>query len=263
MDSLMSTILNIESLRVNTPLRVMIVDDHELFRRGLRDLLDSTGNFRVVAEARSGRDAITQLEQTVVDLVLLDLYLPDTTGIAAIRQLCAGATPPKVVILSGTIDDTVLVEALLAGASGYLTKELLSVDMLQVLQGVQRGELALPAPLTSHVIHLLIQRNNTLEMLLTAHQKERTAYLSLHPADEIEKLPVTNGLQPALHRLTPKEYKVCQLLRRGLSNKQIAAELSISPYTVGKHVQHILRKLGVVNRIQVASYTSFEGGDPG
>src|SRR5579864_367381 len=108
----------------NSSLRVMIVDDHELLRNGLRDLLNSIQGFTVVEEASSCQGALAKVETTPLDLVLLDLFLPDGDAIPLIRQIRQRNSPPSVIILSATVSDDYLLDAMLAGASGYLTKDM-------------------------------------------------------------------------------------------------------------------------------------------
>jgi two-component system response regulator DevR len=256
MNSFVSSNSN-EMLSTNHIQRVMIVDDHELFRHGLRDLINSMEGFQVVAEAHSCKDALAQVKQMRIDLVMLDMYLPDGDGIQVTRQLRQQVTPPPyVIILSALMIDETLVDAILAGASGYLTKDMPAGDIAKSLKGVKRGELALPRVVTANLVRLLVQKYAQTEVA-TNQQDTPTSIASPPQTDEMNQ-PVSSP-NTAIHMLTPQEAKVFQLLRHGQSNKQIAHRLYISPYTVGKHVQNILRKLGVANRTQAVSYTSFEG----
>jgi len=246
----------------HSTLQVMIVDDHEIFRHGLRDLLNDIDGFRVVAEAGSCKDALAQMEITTIDLVLLDLSLPDFDGIEALLHLQEFVPPPQVIILTATIDNNVLLEVMLAGASGYLTKDTSARNIVKMLQSFQRGELAMLPIVAANAVRLLVQQCRHIEAELFNYIQNHTNKFDTPP----NTMPPNNGSASMgssnsfLEVLTPQEDKVFQLMRKGLSNKQIAAQLSISPFTVGKHVQNILRKLGVVNRTQAVSYTSIEGG---
>ncbi len=243
------------------PQRVMIVDDHEIFRQGLRDLINSVGGFQVVAEASSCKDALALAAHMQIDLVMLDMYLPDGDGIEATRQLRQqGTEPPRVIILSAMMYDDTLVSAILAGAHGYLTKDMPASDIVKSLKGFQNGELALRRATTAKLVHLLVQKYSEIEAELAAYQQNEVPSIELSPSQKDELNMVVSSSNTSLRMLTPQEARVLQLLRHGQSNKQIAAHLAISPYTVGKHVQNILRKLGVTNRTQAVSYTSFEGG---
>ena len=250
---------NNEMLSANHLQRVMIVDDHELFRHGLRDLINSMEGFHVVAEAHSCKDALALVKQMPIDLVMLDMYLPDGDGIQITRQLRQQVTPPpSVIILSALMIDETLVDAILAGASGYLTKDMPAGDIAKSLKGLQRGELALPRVVTANLVRLLVQKHAQTESeVVTSQQDTPTSTASPSQTDEVYQ-PASSS-NAAIQLLTPQEAKVFQHLRQGHSNKQIAHRLRISPYTVGKHVQNILRKLGVANRTQAVSYTSFEG----
>jgi DNA-binding NarL/FixJ family response regulator len=239
--------------------RVLIIDDHEVFRRGLRDLINGVDGFQVVAEGGSCSDALTKVEQISIDLVILDRYLPDGDGSQLIHQLKKLSDHQlSVVILSAVMTDETLVDAILAGAEGYLTKDMPADAICKSLQGMQEGQLALPRAVTSKLVSLLVQRFAEREAEPPPHAQNGTP-----PANQA-RLRAENGdratlpSNKAVPMLTQQEARVFELLRNGRSNKQIAALLSISPYTVGKHVQNILRKFGVSNRTQAVLYTSFE-----
>lgn len=240
--------------------RIMIVDDHEIFRHGLRDLINSIEGFQVVAEAGSCQDALTWVGQMQIDLVMLDMYLPDGDGIQLTCQLKRQAPdPPCVIILSAMMYDDALVDAILAGADGYLTKDMPAGDILKSLKGFQHGQLALPRSVTTNLVHLLVKKFAEKEAELSSYLQNG---ISSTDTSSLQTEHTNNGASSSntsFPKLTQQEAKVFELLRLGQSNKQIAGQLSISPYTVGKHVQNILRKLGVTNRTQAASYTSFEG----
>jgi DNA-binding NarL/FixJ family response regulator len=232
------------------------VDDHEIFRHGLRDLIDSLEGFQVVAEADSCKDTLICVRQMQIDLVILDLYLPDGDGIQVTRQLKQQVTnPPSIIILSAIIYDDTLVDAILAGADGYLTKDMPAVEIVKSLKAFQGGLLALPQAMTTNLVYLLVQKfaEKGTELFSNMQIGNSSTDTTSLPTEKI-----TNSA--SFPMLTQQEARVFELLRQGQSNKQIASQLSISPYTVGKHVQKILRKLGVTNRTQAAAYTSFEGG---
>ncbi|HEU0002885.1 MAG TPA: response regulator transcription factor [Ktedonobacteraceae bacterium] len=246
-------------------LRLMIVDDHELLRQGLRKVINTIKGFTVVAEANSCQDALTQIQHTKVDVVFVDLSLPDGNGSELVRVLWQRSAPPAIVVLSATLNDDLLLETMLAGASGYLTKDVLASEMAQLLPGLHRGEMVMTPSIASRLIHLLIQKCLTLEMNRITSESDTSAST---PADQNQNssdihpnIPLLNKEVSPLSHLTPQEDKIFQLMRLGLSNKQIASQLAISRFTVGKHIQNILRKLGVTNRTQAASsYTAFKGG---
>jgi two-component system response regulator DegU len=240
--------------------RVLIVDDHEIFRHGLRDLINMIEGFEVVAEGGSCQDALTLVKQMQIDLVILDMYLPDGNGIQTIRQLKQEMNnPPCVIILSAMMDNDTLVDAILAGAEGYLTKDIPASDILNSLKGFQLGQLALPKAVTTNLVHLLVQKFYEKEAELSSYLQNG---ITSKDISSLQTENINNSAflsNKSFSMLTQQEARVFELLRCGQSNKQIASELSISPYTVGKHVQKILRKFGVINRTQAALYTSFEG----
>lgn len=252
---------NFTAISSDHPQRVMIVDDHEIFRHGLRDLINTIEGFQVVAEASSCKDMLTQAEQMRIELVMLDMYLPDGDGIQAtyqVKQL--GTHPPSVIILSAMMHDDTLIDAILAGADGYLTKDMPAGTIVKSLKGFQHGELALPRKVATDLVHMLVQRYTEKEAELSSYLQNDLTSSSNSPTPTERSNEVVSSSSTYFPMLTPQEAKVLLLLRQGQGNKQIATQLSISPFTVGKHVQNILRKLGVTNRTQAASYTSFEGG---
>ena len=258
----MRPLLNAGESATNKPWRVMIVDDHEIFRQGLRNILIDIDGFDVVAEASRCSDVLKHATKVPIDLVLMDSSWPDADGIQAIQLLRDLIPSPQVVLLSSIIEDDALLEAISAGASGYLTKDLPAKDVINALQGLHRGELALQPSVATNIIHLLVERCTNLEKALAMHRQTNTKSTISLPSSKISaktKSSSTFFSPSALDRLTSREYKVYQLLCQGLSNKEIAARFSISHYTVGKHVQQILRKLGAANRTQAVSYATFEG----
>ena len=245
-------------------LRLMIVDDHEILRHGLRDVINLIEGFTVVAEASSFQDTLKQMKLTAIDLVFIDLSLPDGNGMELVHLLRQRSAPPAIIVLSATLNDSLLLETMLAGASGYLTKDVPAAEIARLLQGFQRGELVMTSSVVSRIIELLVQKCLMLEMSHTASQGDTNA--TMPPDHYTRDLDPINPLQKSetspLSHLTPQEGKIFQLMHLGLSNKQIASQLAISRFTVGKHIQNILRKLGVTNRTQaarVASSTTFEG----
>ena len=242
-------------------LKILIVDDHEVFRCGLRDLLNDIDGFQVVAEASTCQEALAQLEAVPVELVLLDLYLSDVKGIDTVHQVRKVFPQPRVIILSATLDDDLLLESVLAGIAGYLTKDTPAADIVKALKGFLQGQLAMIPPVLTRLVELLVQKYYAFETALTIYQQNETKAFdratSEIPTPNI--IPPTHSPHISLPNLTPQEEKVYQLMRRGYSNKQIASQLFISRFTVGKHVQNILHKLGATNRTQAVSYNSFEG----
>lgn len=258
------------NLQRDLPLRVMIVDDHEIFRHGLRDLINGIRGFMVVAEATSTMQALSLVRSMPIDLVFMDLSLRDEDGLNATLQLKQSVSSPSVIILSATMTNDTLMDAILAGADGYLTKDIPAADIVNLLQGFQQGAFAMLPTTAANVIHMLVKKCNDLtwrcdnleaELILNNLHESKSVEISAPTILQTGQSSATGFSLPAPQSLTQQEEKVFQLMRLGHSNKHIAAQLSISHFTVGKHVQNILRKLRVKNRTQAVSYTSFEGGE--
>jgi DNA-binding NarL/FixJ family response regulator len=204
----------------DSDLKVIVVDDHELFRRGIIGLLEERG-VQVAGEAALAADAIAQASEVGPVVVLMDLSMPGMSGIEATQRLTAAAPLARVLVLTMMTDDEYVMNALLAGACGYLLKDS-SVD--QIIEGIQaaaRGE----SVISPRIASCLVRR--------------------LREPQEIE--PGLSGAE-----MTPRELEVLELLARGLDNSEIARALFLSQHTVKNHVSSILIKLQVENRIQAA-----------
>ena len=203
------------------PARLVIADDHELARAGLRTMLKGQRGLEVVGEAANGREALMLCRRLQPDLALIDVRMPEQDGLAtcrAIKQEC-----PATSVILMTIHETpeYLLEALKAGAAGYVLKDISQRELITVVQGVLHGESILNK---EFVIHLL------------------EGLASETPSQE--ELPAG--------RLSPREREVLQLLAQGRTNREIAQNLTVSVSTVKIHVEHILAKLGVSDRTQAA-----------
>ncbi len=253
MDVFVFSSLGVEQKSLANPLRVFVIDHHEIYRHGLRDLLNGTEEFQVVAEAGCYQDAIRQVVGLPVDTLLIDLELPDVQGMEALHRMRELVPFLRIVILTDTLREDLLLEAMLAGANGYLTRELVAADIVAALRGLKRGELALSPALATTAIHLLVESTRDLDSRLHTYLGSEAGKMWALQSNTAEEASMPVAPHPLLSLLTSQEHRVFQLMRQGLSNKQIALQLSISHFTVGKHVQHILRKLGVANRTQAAS----------
>jgi DNA-binding NarL/FixJ family response regulator len=202
-------------------LTVIVVDDHELFRGGLIELLEERG-IEVVGEAGLAADAIQKASDLHPDVVLMDMNMPGMSGIEATQRLAAAAPLTRVVVLTVVADERHVMDALLAGACGYVLKEAPIDQIVEAVQAAARGESMISPRIASQLVQRLRQ-----------------------PPDEAE--PALSGAA-----LTPREGEVLQLLARGLDNREIAEALFLSQHTVKTHVSSILVKLQVENRIQAA-----------
>lgn len=209
-------------------MRILIADDHQLFRDGLRSLLEAQG-VEVVAEARDGREAVELARVHRPDIVLMDLKMPEMGGLAATRLLSAELPDVKTVVLTASEDDADLFEAVKSGAQGYLSKNLQSSELSALLHGVMQGEPALTSGLARKVLKEFARPSTP--------PNERTP-------DE----------------LTDREREVLELLVTGVtSNRELASHMSISENTVKYHLRNILDKLHLHNRAQVIAYAVREG----
>jgi DNA-binding NarL/FixJ family response regulator len=213
---------------VNGHIRVLIADDHALFRHGLEQALQSEPDIAVVGEAADGVTAAEQALALEPDVVLMDVRMPGLTGVEAAERIRAAQPAVKVVMLTGSEDEEDLFAAVRAGAAGYLLKEL-SVDQLaEAVRAVHRGQgLVAPAMMTK-----LLREFNTLS----------------------ERVESAGPRRPSTPNLTDREIEVLRLVARGRSNKEIAADLVIAENTVKNHVRNILEKLHLRSRTEAAMY---------
>ncbi|WP_418276148.1 response regulator [Isoptericola jiangsuensis] len=217
---------------MSEPVRVALVDDQQLVRAGFRMVIDSQPDLTVAVEAGDGAEALQLLARERVDVVLMDVRMPTMDGITATARLTAVPDSPRVVVLTTFDLDEYVVEAIRAGASGFLLKDAPPEEMLAAIRTVHRGD-AVIAPSSTRRL---------LEHLVTA-------------------LPVsaTSTAHDALDALTDREREVLVLMARGRSNTEIAADLYVAEATVKTHVGRVLAKLGARDRVQ-AVVTAYETG---
>lgn len=232
------------------PYQVMIVDEQDAFRRKIRDILHGIGGFQVVAETTSCRMALESVGRVPINLVIANLTLADCSGVVLTARLKQLSTSPHVILFSTIISDHLLLEAALVGVDGYLLKETPTREIIRAFKQFERGGPAMQPTVITTVLRLLTRYCAPNQTVTYAEQMPGRSLAT--------SIPVTPGSTNGHSYLSPQETRVYALLRLGQRNKQIAKHLAISPYTVSKHVQNILRKLGVANRTQ-AAYTSFEG----
>jgi DNA-binding NarL/FixJ family response regulator len=214
-----------------TRLRVLVVDDDDLMRAGLRAVLSSDESIEVVGEAADGRQAVEQTRLLAPDVVLMDVRMPTLDGIAATRQIVAAGPRARILVLTTFSDDDYVLGALAAGASGFLLKRTRPEQLIDAIHTVADGDCLLSPTVTRTVIARVAQSRAALD-------------------------PAT---QRRLRTLTPRERDVLELVARGLSNAEIAATLVVEESTVKTHMKRILAKLDLRDRVQ-AVVLAYESG---
>jgi two-component system, NarL family, response regulator DevR len=216
---------------VAVPLRILVVDDHEIVRQGLIAYLDRREQFRVVAEAGTCAEAITQARRFRPDIVLLDIQLPDASGIEACRLLRDELPEVLVVFLTSSPDETDVFAAVVAGARGYVLKQSRAAELVRTLEAVGRGESMLDAGVTGMVL------------------------------DRLRKM-ASGEYEDEAAALTTREREILPHIADGLTNREIAAAVFLSDKTVKNYVSSILAKLGLTHRAQVPGYVAAHGPMP-
>ena len=207
------------------PLRLLVVDDHEVVRQGLVALLDRRNGFEVVAQAGSVAESIDAAARFEPDVVIMDVRLPDGTGIEACREIRAARAETRVIMLTSYPDEEAVLSAIIAGASGYLLKQIRGRDLVAALEAVGRGESLLDPAVTEKVL-------------------ERVRRVA------------TGAVTDELAELTSQERKILLLVAEGMTNKEIAADVFLSDKTVKNYVSSILSKLNLQRRTQAAAFVA-------
>jgi DNA-binding NarL/FixJ family response regulator len=202
----------------DTSIRVLIVDDHEVVREGLRTFLELQDGIEVVGEAADGEAAISTVERLHPDVVLMDLVMPKLDGVGAMQELRRRELRARVIVLTSFTDDAKLLPAIRAGAAGYLLKNVAPAELARAVRAAHAGEALLDPSVAARLVEAVA-----------------------------EPPPARNASD-----LTAREREVLVLIARGFANKRIAFELGVSEKTVKNHVSHVLAKLGVADRTQAA-----------
>jgi two-component system, NarL family, response regulator DevR len=214
------------------PLRVMLVDDHEIVRDGIRAMLESEDDVVVTAQAGTVREAIDEAARTRPDVVVMDVRLADGSGIEATREIRAEHPQTRVLMLTSFADDEALFSSIMAGASGYVLKQVKSGDLLRAIRAVGAGDSLLDPSVTSAVLDRLRKGKHLLK-------------------DE------------KLARLSPQEERILAAVADGKTNREIGEELHLAEKTVKNYVSSILSKLEVARRAEAAAYLARHTTTPG
>jgi DNA-binding NarL/FixJ family response regulator len=210
--------------------RVIIVDDHDLARAGLREILSTEPSFKIVGEASTGQEALKLCRELRPDVVLMDIRMPEMDGLDATRAIKDAHPRISVLLLTMHADPDYLLKALKVGAAGYVLKEAPQDELISALQRVLSGESPLDPDLSANLLRQLVE-----------DLKERGV---------VSPKVANRRPAPSLERLTPRELEIAEYLKLGWTNRRIAEELVVSPGTVKNHVEHIMAKLGVSDRTQ-------------
>lgn len=233
-------------MNASRAIRLLLVDDHTLFRRGLKALLSQDDRLEVTGEASDLGEAQRCLAQARPDLILLDNHLPGVRGVDGIATLKDALPGVRVLMLTVSENAEDLAAALQGGADGYLLKTMESEQLADSIEKVLAGESVISPEMMTKLVAVFRQRPVT---PLAPQPEPENAQVAPAPAP-----PPDQHLVPGLDLLSPREREILLLIARGDSNKLIARELDIAETTVKIHVQHILRKLGLSSRVQAAVF---------
>ncbi len=203
--------------------RVFLLDDHEIVRRGVKELLEAEGDLEVVGEAGTAAEALARIPPTRPDVAVLDVRLPDGDGVEVCRDIRSAHPDIQCLMLTSFADDEALFQAIMAGASGYVLKQIKGADVVEAVRSVAAGRSLLDPSVTARVVERL-----------RGGQEE----------DEL------------LARLSPQERNILQLIADGLTNRQIAEQVHLAEKTVKNYVSNLLSKLGMERRTQAAVYAA-------
>lgn len=210
-------------------LRILLVDDHILFRKGVAAILSARPEIEIVGEAGDGNEALARAQETVPDVILMDINMPNCNGIDAVKSIKQEMPHVRIIMLTVSDNDRDLFAAIKCGADGYLLKNLEPAQLFEMLEGIRRGEAPVSGALAAKILHEFREPNKTVS-------------------------------QPeAQSELTARETQVLELIVQGATNREIGTALSIAEDTVKIHLRNILEKLHLRNRIQAAVYAVRQG----
>jgi DNA-binding NarL/FixJ family response regulator len=208
------------------PIRVFVLDDHDVVRAGLRELLEATGEFEVVGEAGSATEALSCIAEAHPEVAVLDVRLPDGNGVEVCREIRSLFPELSCLMLTSFADDEALFDSIMAGASGYVLKQIRSADLIDAIRRVARGQSLLDPAVTARVL---------------------------------DRIRLGENVDELLGRLTDQELRILELIGDGLTNRQIAERLFLAEKTVKNYVSNLLAKLGMNRRTEAAAYIARAG----
>jgi DNA-binding NarL/FixJ family response regulator len=203
--------------------RVFLLDDHEIVRRGVRELLEAVDDFEVVGEAGTAQEALSRIPPTRPDVAIIDMRLPDGNGVEVCREVRSREPQVQCLILTSYADDEALFDSIMAGAAGYLLKQIKGTDLVDAIRRVAEGQSLLDPEITARVLERLRKGDE---------EDERIA------------------------SLTPQERKILDLIAEGMTNRQIAEQLFLAEKTVKNYVSNLLSKLGMERRTEAAVFAA-------
>ena len=215
---------------VGNAVRVFLLDDHEIVRRGVKELLEAEGDLEVVGEAGTAAEALARIPPTRPDVAVLDVRLPDGDGVQVCREIRSSHPEIQCLMLTSFADDQALFEAIMAGASGYVLKQIKGADVVEAVRSVAAGRSLLDPSVTARVVERLRKGSEEDELLA---------------------------------RLSPQERNILRLIADGLTNRQIAEQVHLAEKTVKNYVSNLLAKLGMERRTQAAVYAARLGAQQG
>jgi two-component system response regulator DevR len=208
---------------VGNAVRVFLLDDHEIVRRGVKELLETEGDLEVVGEAGTAAEALARIPPTRPDVAVLDVRLPDGDGVQVCREIRSAHPEVQCLMLTSFADDEALFQAIMAGASGYVLKQIKGADVVEAVRSVAAGRSLLDPSVTARVLERLRKGSEEDELLA---------------------------------RLSPQERNILRLIADGLTNRQIAEQVHLAEKTVKNYVSNLLAKLGMERRTQAAVYAA-------
>ena len=215
---------------VGNVVRVFLLDDHEIVRRGVKELLEAEGDLEVVGEAGTAAEALARIPPTRPDVAVLDVRLPDGDGVQVCREIRSAHPEIQCLMLTSFADDEALFQAIMAGASGYVLKQIKGADVVEAVRSVAAGRSLLDPSVTARVLERLRKGSEEDELLA---------------------------------RLSPQERNILRLIADGLTNRQIAEQVHLAEKTVKNYVSNLLAKLGMERRTQAAVYAARLGAQQG